>query len=307
MNAIQICSNTSELIPFYVPFGLYLKPISRVNISVRVSKAKNAGKSISYWEVMDKLRELIRPDEFTALKITKTTVEFVVFEGEVETKAKLKEIIAKLDNKMIKLKDINDLQRVRAGICKSDFPTQQVWDDFFQRATDMNELKPGERPDTIHVAHLPSKWFIPQQSSKKYELPSEKILLKIFEKFGQIRNVDIPISDPFRKKMNDQISGIKYCPIENTDFFETFIQFQDYVGFKMAMDSLNNMKLIHRDKDICEEINIKVDFDRSKHLSDASIKRREIVRERLISKARKKEEQELTQLEEQKQKEIIEK
>lgn len=306
MNVFQICSNTSELVPLYLPLELYLKPIARVTISLRISKSKKMGKSISYWEIMDKLRDLIKPEEFTTLKVTRTTVEYVIFEGEVETKSKVERAISKLDNKMIRLKDFNDLMRIRAGIWKSDFPTEQMWEDFFQNAKDMNEMKPGERPDTIHLANLPTKWFTSQTSSKN-AIPSERLLCKIFEKFGAIRVVDVPLCDPFRKKMNDQISGIKNCSLENTEVFEVYVQFKDYVGFKMAMKALYNMKLVHKDLDIAEEVNIKVDFDKSKHLSDAFIRRREIVKERLILKARKKEEIERSEVEEKTQKEALEK
>lgn len=300
-NLTQICPNTTELVPLYPPLELYLKPIARITISLRLSST-NVSKSISYWEIMDKLRDLVRPEEFTTLKVAKTTVEFVIIEGEIETKSKLEKVISKIHNKMIKLKDFKDLIRVRAGIAKSDFPTQHVWDEFFQNAKDMNEMKPGERPDTIHIANLPTKWF----TSNKSSVPSEKIFQKIFEKFGQIRNIDIPISDPFRTKMNSQISGIKNYSSENTDFFEAYLQFQDYNGFKIAMDALFNMKLVHKDLNVSEEINITVDFDKSKHLSDASIRRREIVRERLILKMKKKEENERNKLEENIQKEAFE-
>lgn len=303
MNVIQICPNTSELVPLYLPLELYLKPIARLKISLRLSKSNNVGKSISYWEIMDKLRELVQPDEFTTLKVAKTTVEFIIFEGEIEAKAKIEKVISKLHNKMIKLKDFSELLRVCAGVCKSDCPTQQNWDDFFQNAKDMNEMKPGERPDTVHIANLPTKWFVTNTNG----LLSEKLFQKIFEKFGHIRKVDIPICDSFRKKMNDQISGVKYCSLENTEFFEAYIQFKDYNGFKITMDTLFNKKLVHKDLDIAEEVNIKIDFDKTKHLSDASIRRRDIVRERLILKIKKKEEKERSEMEENKQKEALEK
>lgn len=254
---------------------------------------------------MDKIRDLIKPEEFTTLKVTRTTIEYVMFEGEIDAKTKLEMVISRLNNRMIKLKDFADLMRIRAGIWKSDFPTQKIWDDFFQNAKDMNEMKPGERPDTIHLANLPTKWFT--SLALKSNFPTEKILHKIFEKFGTVRAVDIPLCDPFRDKMNDQISGIKSCSLENTDFFEAYVQFKDYIGFKMTMNALFNMKLVHKEPHIAEEINIKVDFDKSKHLSDASINRRKIVRERLILRARKKEEKEKTELEEKTQKEAVEK
>lgn len=156
---------------------------------------------MSHWEIMDKIRELIRPDEFTVFKVTKTTIEFVRFEAELETKSKLDRVVSKINNKMIKLKDFSELMRVKACEWKSDFPSRRVWDDFFQNARDMDEMKPGERPDTVHISNLPSKWFIPHHLSEDEDVtPSEKILYRIFEKFGSIRYVDIPICDPYRKK-----------------------------------------------------------------------------------------------------------
>lgn len=307
MNVFRICSNTLELVPLYLPLDLYLKPITKVSISLRLSKSNKVGKSISYWEIMDKLRELIRPEEFTTLKVIKTTIDCVIFEAEIEAKVKLERVISKLDNKLIKLKDFNDLMKLKAEVWQSDFPTQQIWDNFFETAKDMNEMKPGERPDTIHISNLPSKWFTLDRTSKKDGLPSGNLLQKIFEEFGSVRIIDIPICDPFRKKMNDQISGIKNCSLDNSDFFEVYIQFKEYIGFKTAMDALHNMKLVHKVGSTAEEINIKVDFDKNKHLSDAIIRRREIVRERLISKAKKKKERESIQLKEKKQEEALEK
>ncbi|CAG2069007.1 unnamed protein product, partial [Timema podura] len=31
----------------------------------------------------------------------------------------------------------------------------------------MNEMKPGERPDTIHISNLPCKWFASKQDRKE--------------------------------------------------------------------------------------------------------------------------------------------
>lgn len=298
MNAFQVCHNTSDLIPFYLPQQLYLKPIARINISLQLPNVKKLGKSVSHWEIMDKIKMLIRPDEFTVLKVTKTTVEFVRFEGELETKEKIARVLAKIDNKMIKLKDFSELMRVKAAEWKSDFPHRRVWDDFFSSAKDMDEMKPGQRPDTVYISNLPSNWFVPYHLTGEDAVPSEKIFYRVFEKFGSIRYVDIPICDPYRKKMKDHISGLKNSSFERTEFFEGYIQFKDYIGFTRAMDALRNMKLVHKEEETAIEVNIKVDFDKSKHLSDGSIRRREIVRDRLITKAREQEEKDKAALEE---------
>lgn len=56
------------------------------------------------------------------------------------------------------------------------------------------------------------------------------MLYRIFEKFGSIRNVDVPICDPYRNKMKEQISGLKYSSFDRMDWFEGYIQFKDYKG-----------------------------------------------------------------------------
>lgn len=58
------------------------------------------------------------------------------------------------------------------------------------------------------------------------------------------------------------------------------------------MDEFRGMKLVRKDGDKNFAVNISVDFDRTKHLSDVSIKRRKLVRERLMEKDREREEEE---------------
>ena len=51
-------------------------------------------------------------------------------------------------------------QQIRAAEAKPAFPSRHDWDAFFKNNKDMNEMKPGERPDTIHMAGVPTKWFL---------------------------------------------------------------------------------------------------------------------------------------------------
>lgn len=62
-------------------------------------------------------------------------------------------------------------------------------------------MKPGERPDTVHVSGLPSKWFAGKRSHQESDKPSEQTLKRIFEMYGEIRSVDIPMLDPYRNHM----------------------------------------------------------------------------------------------------------
>lgn len=58
------------------------------------------------------------------------------------------------------------------------------------------------------------------------------------------------------------------------------------------MDEFRGMKLVRKEVDKLVAVNIQVSFDKSKHLSDASVKRRKVIRDRLIEKDREKAEDE---------------
>lgn len=52
------------------------------------------------------------------------------------------------------------------------------------------------------------------------------------------------------------------------------------------------MKLIRKELDKHVAVNIQVNFDKTKHMSEASIKRRKVIRDRLIEKDREKADEE---------------
>lgn len=87
----------------------------------------------------------------------------------------------------------------------------------------MDEMKPGERPDTIYISHLPVRWFCPRHmENDKNVKPSESIFKRIFERFGEVRLVDIPLCDPYRQQMKSHISGIKTFSFDQEEFFEGY-------------------------------------------------------------------------------------
>lgn len=299
MNAFQKCRNTADAVPLYLPQQLYLKPIARINISVQLPQFKKLiGKSISNLEMMEKLRSMIKPEEFLLLRVTKSTVEVVRFEAEFDDRKKVDKCVMKLNNTTIKLKDFKESFKVRAAESKLDFPNRHAWDSYFRDAKNMDDMKPGERPDTVYISGLPIRWFIPHHMLDEDEKPSEKLFFRVFEKFGNIRYVDIPICDPYRNKMKAHITGLKEHSFEDKTYFEGYVQFKDYIGFTKTMDALRGMKLLRKEEDEALAANIKVDFDKTKHLSDASIRRREIVRDRLVERERAREEKEKNEQEE---------
>lgn len=52
----------------------------------------------------------------------------------------------------------------------------------------MDEMKPGHRPDTIHIKNLPVKWF-------GGDRPRPNVIIQAFGVFGEIRRFYIPALD----------------------------------------------------------------------------------------------------------------
>ncbi|XP_073330286.1 A-kinase anchor protein 17A isoform X2 [Pagrus major] len=304
-----IVHDTTEAVCLSSEYNLYLKPIAKMTISVALPQLKLPGKSISNWEVMERVKAMVAPEQFSALRISKSTMDFIRFEGEVENKTVVKSLLSRLDGKSIKLSGFTDVLKVRAVENKVDFPTRHDWDSFFRDAKDMNETVPGERPDTIHLEGLPCRWFS-QKDSQFPDRPSEEVLIAVFQTFGKVRNVDIPMLDPYREEMLDKnFNTFSFGGHLN---FEAYVQYQEYCGFTKAMDTLRSMKLMLKGDDgKAVACNIKVAFDTSKHLSESALKRRsmerlklqELERQREEQKRREKEEEERRKEEERKLKE----
>lgn len=308
-NMTTIVHDTTEAVCLSAEYNLYLKPIAKMTVSVALPQLKLPGKSISNWEVMERVKAMVAPEQFSVLRISKSTMDFIRFEGEVENKTVVKSLLSRLDGKSIKLSGFTDVLKVRAVENKVDFPTRHDWDSFFRDAKDMNETVPGERPDTIHLEGLPCRWFS-QKDSQYPDRPSEEVLISVFQMFGKVRNVDIPMLDPYREEMLDKnFNTFSFGGHLN---FVAYVQYQEYCGFTKAMDTLRSMKLMLKGDDgKAVACNIKVTFDTSKHLSESALKRRslerlklqELERQREEQKRREKEEEERRKEEERKQKE----
>jgi len=181
------------------------------------------------------------------------------------------------------------------------FPTRADWDSFFRENKEMNEMKAGERPDTVKLENMPCKWFVNynDKSGLASDKPSEFVLKKAFSTFGEVRIVDIPMLDPYRHKMKKGVAGIKTFSFGQDLVFDAFIQFKEYIGFVKCMNAMKGMKLCYKDRDSEKAwtSNIKVDFDKTKHLAESSTKQRKAERERIINEERDKERQEQRQKE----------
>lgn len=220
MNTIQPIDNDADCVPLYLPQSLFLKPFARINVSVTLPGSVT-GKPISNFDIMEKLRSMVQPERFAMLKVSKSTLEFIRFEGELEHSKEVSNVLERLDGRNIKLANFVDLFKVRASLAKDTFPARHAWDSYFRDARDMDEMKPGERPDTVHLSNLPIRWFCAREKQHDENvLPSESIFRRIFDKFGKVRAVDIPICDPYRKEMKTQMAGVHTFSHDNEQYFE---------------------------------------------------------------------------------------
>ncbi|VDO27186.1 unnamed protein product [Onchocerca flexuosa] len=201
-------SMADELEPLCIPVGLYVKPSAKMTVTVSLPPLKQPGQSISNWDLMEKIKKAVNPIELSSIRVMTSTIELVRFEAELPSRKILAKVIKALDGFTLKVMGFFEPLKVRAAETKSDFPTRHDWDEFFRNSDNMNELEPGERPDTIYLAKMPSNWF-KECGSTADSMPSERILQNVFERFGTVRCVDIPICDPYRKKMSAKISGVR--------------------------------------------------------------------------------------------------
>ncbi|GFR22657.1 hypothetical protein TNCT_27961 [Trichonephila clavata] len=265
---LQTCSDTSEAIIFESSLGLYLKPISKIKINVQLPKLNSPGQSLSSWHVMEKLKETVKPVTFLYLKALKITATVIKFEGELETKSSCDRALARLKAAgSLKLNGFSERLQIRAAHGASGGPMRHDWESFFRDAKGVNEMKPGERPDTIHLEEVPVRWFA--ESGKSIH-PNEKLLRKAFGTFGKIRRLEIPSKTTSEHSMFGKTSSL-----HNDLLFEVYIQYEEYVEFVIAMESLRGKKLLYKEADgKVYSADIKVDFDRNRYLSDKCIKQR---------------------------------
>lgn len=67
---IQTIDDVSDCTPLYLPHSLYLKPVAKINMTVAVPK-NITGRSISNYDIMEKMRQKILPDRFSVLRVSR--------------------------------------------------------------------------------------------------------------------------------------------------------------------------------------------------------------------------------------------
>ncbi len=222
-------------------------------------------------------------------------MDFIRCEAEIENKSSFKNLLSKLDNCSLRTDQYTDVLRVRAAESKLIYPNRHEWESFYKNESSsdpaiadltIDTMLPGERPDTVYLSDVPCKWFADRKlltySLDHYTLkPSEFVLRDVFSIFGEVRLIDIPMLSNGGSSVKKQASSSDLLNLNslNLPTFDAYIQYKDYISFVKAMDTFRGMKLLHideRDASIAHTAIIRVDFDKTRHLSDKEIQRRKI-------------------------------
>uniref|UniRef100_A0A5F8HEB6 RRM domain-containing protein n=1 Tax=Monodelphis domestica TaxID=13616 RepID=A0A5F8HEB6_MONDO len=272
---VSIVYDNSEAMELCAAQHLYLKPIARLTINVMLPEDLTYTRSFSNWEVLDQLKNLICPDQFSTVRLSKSTKDFIRFEGEAETRSLVQILKAKLHGKIIRMNGLKNGLKIVATDAWLDFPSQQEWELASKKnkaaSDELIKQNLNESPDSIYFQGLPCKWFASKGSNG--EKPCEEILRVVFESFGKIKNIDIPMLDPYQEVM--ATGSFNHCTLGSLQTFEAFIQYQEYADFVKAMESLRGMKLMLKGEDgKALACNIKVMFDTTQHFSEGAIRKR---------------------------------
>lgn len=266
---------------FYLPAGLFLKPEARVWIEVKLPEISSAGKSISNWEVMEKIKALSKPVEYQSLRVANYSRELIQFEGEMDSVRNVRKIVLLLHGKSMKLSGFSELLKLKAKQLLSPQPTKAEWEEYFQAKGGpiFEEARPGERPDTVRIQGLPVKWFVSKTSGGR---PCPKVLAQAFQKFGTVSQVGI--YDPTAAAAlgrRDSDSFAAFGPGTRLFYFEAYIQYEKYAGFTNAMNALKGMSVLRLEDGGKEAVaRVSVDFDKTAFLSERNVRKRMRAEER---------------------------
>lgn len=75
--------------------------------------------------------------------------------------------------------------------------------------------------------------------------PSETMVRTLFEVFGPLRSIDIPMLDPYRPKIVHNYSNTS--SFGHDGLFEAYIQYQEYGGFVKCMNAFRGMKFLYKE------------------------------------------------------------
>jgi len=256
---------------------------------------------VSNWALMEKVKSVASPIKFVAMRVKMSTTDFVRFEAELEHSDKVEPAIAALNDQQIKIGGFTQPFKTKAKKASTSFPTKSQWESHFMENNEhYDETKPGERADTLLIKDVPKRFFSDEGSL----MPTEDNIRLAFLTFGAVRMIDVPmLNADFLDGVATGSQGLVAGGKDEKGFnafsmtgtglnFDFFVQFMDKIGFERCMEELRDMKLMHMDENgKAVGALITVQFDKSKHLSEAKMMSREEARKKAALEKKQREEE----------------
>lgn len=220
---------------------LFLKPLTRLNIVVTLPEIKLSAMSVSNWEIMEKLKSLIKPEQFEFLNVVNLSRESVTLEAEFSSVRAMRRSIPLTSGQRFKHSNFTDLLSIKVVTFDTVAPLKSEWEAIFRDngMISFQTSAPGDRPDTIRLENLPIAWFSESIDPINNRLiPSTKVLREAFERFGGIRRVEIIADAP---PAEDDLNFSSFGPGQSqSQNMAAYIQYFDYQSFCNAMEGLRD-------------------------------------------------------------------
>ncbi|XP_077141307.1 A-kinase anchor protein 17B-like [Ranitomeya variabilis] len=263
----------SEAVELSADHHLYLKPKAKLIISIILPEEADQCRPISNRDILEEIKNLVTPEHFSCLRVSKTSKEFVRIEGEADTKHLACRFLEKLNDQNLPISCLSKPLHIIAIEAPAELPANDSTKKLLTEITD--DSKNCTTPSCLHLEGLPCKWFLPLGTNT--EKPSEEVLRGTFEKFGNIVNIDIPMLDPYREDGNGNQPGPG-----GLQAFDAFLQYEEISSTINAVRSLQGMKLMLTAEDgksvACD---IKISVDENDHFSEEAINKRNAERLKL--------------------------
>nr|XP_028570660.1 A-kinase anchor protein 17B [Podarcis muralis]XP_028570661.1 A-kinase anchor protein 17B [Podarcis muralis]XP_028570662.1 A-kinase anchor protein 17B [Podarcis muralis]XP_028570663.1 A-kinase anchor protein 17B [Podarcis muralis] len=267
--------DTSETMEFCAFHRLYVMPVVKMTICIVLPEPTGPTYIVPKWEVIEKLKKMVCPDRFASVKVTKNTKGFILCEGEADTNRVFCRLKEKLHGKMINLSGFKDDLQVVVMEPPSNPPAPQELEPTRELPEEDLAEQSKDSPGCIYLEGLPCKWFAVKGSGS--ESPRKDVLRAVFENFGKIKNIDIPMLDPYREEVGARMNNLTLRSLLNLRTFEAFVQYQESSSCSKAMETFKGMKLVFKGDDgkalACY---IKVTSDTTDHFSDTAVNQRNL-------------------------------
>ncbi|OCT65955.1 hypothetical protein XELAEV_18042209mg [Xenopus laevis] len=290
--AVITVHDKSEAVELCNTHRLFLKPKSKLLITVILPEERDCSRPIPNREILEQLKNLVDPEQFSSLKVLRNAKEYVRFEGEADTKILAQVLLEKLNGTKLQINCGEEPLSIDVMEVSLDLPTDEELQIFMPKPEGNSENHDSENnmiPPAICLEGLPCKWF--SVGSMSTEKPSEDVLRSAFEKYGKLSHLDIPMLDPYR----EEVVGNYNLSLGGLQTFEAFLQYKDIPSSINAIQALCGMKLMYSSEDgKCLACDIKVTIDTTKHFSKEAISKRNIERLQLqeLEQQRKEEKEE---------------